>query len=147
MQTPEDRYIKIGGINTRYWMAGDTGPNVILIHGVGRFLEEWLPSFDALAANCRVYALDLPGHGHTDKPLSASYRLADLARFVNDFMGALDIPPAHVVGHSLGGGIALQLTLQFPEVVNRLVLVCSAGLGKEAPWFCALQRYRCWVKY
>jgi len=131
MQAPEDHYIKIGEINTRYWTAGDTGPNVVLIHGVGRFLEEWLPSFDALAAHYRVYALDLPGHGHTDKPLSASYRLADLAGFINDFMGALDISPAHVVGHSLGGGIALQLTLQFPEAVDKLVLVCSAGLGKE----------------
>ena len=131
MQAPEDRYIKIGEINTRYWMAGNTGPQVVLIHGVGRFLEEWLPSFDNLAAHNRVYALDLPGHGHTDKPLSASYRLADLARFVNGFMEALDISPAHVVGHSLGGGIALQLTLQFPEAVDRLVLVCSASLGKE----------------
>ena len=131
MQAPEDHYIKIGEINTRYWTAGDTGPNVVLIHGVGRFLEEWLPSFDAIAAHCRVYALDLPGHGHTDKPLSASYRLADLAGFINDFMGALDISPAHVVSHSLGGGIALQLTLQFPEAVDKLVLVCSAGLGKE----------------
>ena len=132
MQAPEDRHIKIGGLNTRYWMAGDTGPNVVLIHGVGRFLEEWLPSFDALAAHNRVYALDLPGHGRSDKPLSASYRLVDLARFVNDFMGALDINQAHIVGHSLGGGIALQLTLQFPEAVDKLVLVCSAGLGKEA---------------
>ena len=131
MKAPEDRYIKIGEINTRYWTAGDTGPNVVLIHGVGRFLEEWLPSFDALAAHYRVYALDLPGHGHTDKPLSVSYRLVDLARFVNEFVGALDIDQAHVVGHSLGGGIALQLTLQFPEAVNKLVLVCSAGLGKE----------------
>ncbi len=132
MQAPEEHYIKIGGINTRYWTAGDTGPNVVLIHGVGRFLKEWRPSFDALAAHYRVYALDLPGHGHTDKPLSVSYRLVDLARFVNEFVGALDIDQAHVVGHSLGGGIALQLTLQFPDAVDRLVLVCSAGLGKEA---------------
>ena len=43
MQAPEDRYIKIGEINTRYWSAGDTGPRVVLIHGVGRFIEEWLP--------------------------------------------------------------------------------------------------------
>jgi 4,5:9,10-diseco-3-hydroxy-5,9,17-trioxoandrosta-1(10),2-diene-4-oate hydrolase len=132
MPAPEDRYIKIGEINTRYWTAGDSGPNVVLIHGVGRFLEEWRPSFNALAAHCRVYALDLPGHGHTDKPLSVSYRLADLAGFINDFMVALDISPAHVVGHSLGGGIALQLVLQFRESVDKLVLVCSAGLGKEA---------------
>ena len=132
MQAPEDRYIKIGEINTRYWSAGDTGPRVVLIHGVGRFLEEWLPSFDALAAHCRVCALDLPGHGLSDKPLSTSYRTADLSGFVKDFMGALDINHAHIVGHSLGGGIALQLTLRFPEAVDKLVLVCSAGLGKEA---------------
>ena len=132
MQAPKEHYIKIGEITTRYWTAGDTGPRVVLIHGVGRFLEEWLPSFDTLAAHYRVYALDLPGHGRTDKPLSASYRLVDLARFVNDFMGAMDINQAHIVGHSLGGGIALQLTLQFPEAVDKLVLVSSAGLGKEA---------------
>ncbi len=132
MQSPRDHYIKIGEINTRYWTAGDAGPNVVLIHGVGRFLEEWLPSFDALAAHYRVCALDLPGHGRTDKPLSASYRMVDLARFVRDFMRALDIHQAHIVGHSLGGGIALQLTLQFSKAVDKLVLVCSAGLGKEA---------------
>ena len=132
MQAPEDHYIKIGNINTRYWTAGDAGPNVVLIHGVGRFMEEWLPNMDALAAHHRVYALDLPGHGHTGKPLSASYRLYDLAGFVKDFLAALDINQAHVIGHSLGGGIALQLILQFPEVVEKLVLVCPAGLGKEA---------------
>lgn len=132
MQTPKDHYIKIGDINTRYWAAGDTGPNVLLIHGVGRFVEEWLPSFGTLAVHHRVYALDLPGHGRTDKPLSVSYRLVDLAQFVNDFMGALDINQAHIVGHSLGGGISLQYALQFPDAVDRLVLVCAAGLGKEA---------------
>ncbi len=132
MKVPEDRYIKIGEINTRYWTAGDTGPNVLLIHGVGRFLEEWLPSFDTLAAHFRVFALDLPGHGRTDKPRSASYHIVDLAKFVNAFIKDTGIRDAHVIGHSLGGGIALRLTLQFPGVVDKLVLVCSAGLGKEA---------------
>jgi len=132
MQAPEDHYIKIGEINTRYWMAGDTGPNVVLIHGVGRFLEEWLPSFDKLAAQFRVFALDLPGHGRTDKPLSASYHIVDLAKFVHAFMDAIGIKDAHIIGHSLGGGVALQLTHQFPEAVDKLVLVCNAGLGKEA---------------
>ena len=132
MQAPEDHYIKIRNIKTRYWTAGDTGPNVVLIHGLGRFVEEWLPNIDTFAAHNRVYALDLPGHGHTDKPLSGSYRLLDIAGFVHDFLVALDIRPVHVIGHSLGGGIALQLILQFPEAVDKLVLVCSAGLGKEA---------------
>ena len=132
MQAPQDHYIKIGDINTRYWAAGDTGPPVVLIHGVGRFMEEWLPSFDRLTLHYRVFALDLPGHGHTDKPLSISYRLVDLAGFVHQFIEALQIHQAHIIGHSLGGGIALQLVLQFPEAVEKLVLVCAAGLGKEA---------------
>ena len=132
MQAPKDQYIKIGEINTRYWAVGESGPTVVLIHGVGRFAEEWLPSIDSLAAHHRVYALDLPGHGLTDKPRSASYGLADMAGFVKAFMKALEIQEAHVIGHSLGGGISLQLVLRFPEAVEKLVLVCPAGLGKEA---------------
>ena len=132
MEAPQDHYITVGSINTRYWKAGDKGPNVVMIHGVGRFVEEWLPNIQALAADYRVYALDLPGHGGTDKPLSASYRLVDLAGFVNEFMGALEINHAHILGHSLGGGIALQLVLRFPDAVEKLGLVCPAGLGKEA---------------
>ena len=132
MPAPQDQYIKIGEINTRYWAVGESGPNVVLIHGVGRFAEEWLPSIDKLAAHHRVYALDLPGHGLTDKPLSASYGLVDMAGFVKAFTESLGIGQAHIIGHSLGGGIALRLVLRFPEAVRKLVLVCPAGLGKEA---------------
>ncbi len=132
MPAPQNQHIKIGEINTRYWAVGESGPNVVLIHGVGRFAEEWLPSIDSLAAHHRVYALDLPGHGLTDKPLSASYGLVDMAGFVKAFMESLGIDQAHIIGHSLGGGIALQLVLRFPEAVGKLALVCPAGLGKEA---------------
>jgi 4,5:9,10-diseco-3-hydroxy-5,9,17-trioxoandrosta-1(10),2-diene-4-oate hydrolase len=132
MNPPKDQYIKVGDINTRYWAGGEQGPTVVLVHGVGRFIEDWLPCFSKLASRYCIYAIDLLGHGHTDKPLSASYSIVDLARFLNEFITTLGMKRAHIIGHSLGGGITLQLTLQFPEVVDKLVLVCSAGLGKEA---------------
>jgi len=131
MKTSQDQYIKVGTINTRYWTKGSQGSAVILIHGLGHFLEAWLPTFDVLAANYRVYALDLLGHGRTDKPLNVSYNIAGLAQFVKNFMEALDIEHAHIVGHSLGGAIGTRLTLMQPEVVDKLVLVNSGGLGKE----------------
>ena len=132
MKMPQDRYIKVGTINTRYWAEGSQGSPVILIHGIGGYIEAWLPNFDALAAQHQVYAVDLLGHGRTDKPLDVSYTIASLTQFVKDFMAALGIEQAHVVGHSLGGAIGTRLALTFPTVVDKLVLVESAGLGKEA---------------
>ena len=131
MKTPQDRFIKVGNINTRYWAEGIQGPPVILIHGIGEYIERWLPSFGVLAEKYRVYAVDLLGHGRTDKPLNVSYKIADLAQFVKNFMTTLGIERAHVVGHSLGGAIGTRLTLAQPALVDKLVLVCSGGLGKE----------------
>jgi pimeloyl-ACP methyl ester carboxylesterase len=127
---PTDRKIKIGNVNTRYWMDGEGSP-VILIHGLSNCVEDWLLNFNVLAEQHRVYALDMIGHGRTDKPLSASYQMPDLARFLKDFMDALHIPSAHLVGHSLGGAISLTLALNYPSYVNKLVLVDSAGLAQE----------------
>lgn len=131
MNPPDDHYVRVGRVNTRYWDEGDGGPPVILIHGIGAYVESWLPSIEALAGQHRVCALDILGHGRTDKPADASYGTADLARFVRDFMEALGIERAHVVGHSLGGAIATRLALMYPSAVEKLVLVASAGFGKE----------------
>jgi 4,5:9,10-diseco-3-hydroxy-5,9,17-trioxoandrosta-1(10),2-diene-4-oate hydrolase len=131
MKMPQDRYIKVGKINTRYWAEGNQGSPVIFIHGIGQYIETWLPSFGVLAEKYRVYAVDLLGHGRTDKPLNVSYKIEDLAQFVKDFMTTLGIERAHVVGHSLGGAIGTRLTLVHPAVVDKLVLVNSGGLGKE----------------
>jgi pimeloyl-ACP methyl ester carboxylesterase len=127
---PTDRKIKIGTVNTRYWMEGDGSP-VILIHGISNSVEDWLLNFNVLAEQHRVYALDMIGHGRTDKPLSASYQMPDLARFLKDFMDALQVTSAHLIGHSLGGAIALMLAINNPTYVNKLVLVDSAGLARE----------------
>ncbi len=130
MYIPTDRMIKVGTVNTRYWMEGEGYP-VILIHGLSNCIEDWLLNFKIIAGQHRVYALDLIGHGRTDKPLSASYKIPDLARFITSFMDALGIKCAHLVGHSLGGAIALTVALNYPSYANKLVLVDSAGLGQE----------------
>ncbi|MCP4599588.1 MAG: alpha/beta fold hydrolase [Proteobacteria bacterium] len=103
-----------------------------MIHGLGGYVEHWLPSFASLSARHRVYALDLPGHGLTDKPLDASYTLEFLAEFVRDFMETLGIERAHIIGHSLGGAVSAQFAIRQPEMVETLTWVSSAGLGKEA---------------
>lgn len=131
MKMPQDRFIKVGNINTRYWTEGNQGSPVVLIHGLGEYSEFWLSNFSVLAEKHRVYAVDLPGHGRTDIPLQASYKIADLAKFVKDFMAALEIEHTHIVGHSLGGAIGTRITLMHPEAVDKLVLVSSAGLGRQ----------------
>ena len=133
MQLPQDRYVRSGQINTRYWAEGDRGSTVILLHGVGGYVERWLPTFAALAARHRVYAADMLGCGRTDKPSSVTYSWDTAVRFVSDFMAALGIERASLVGHSAGGGAALLMALRFPSRVEKLVLVSSGGLGKEMP--------------
>jgi len=131
MQAPQDRYVRVGQIKARYWAEGDYGSTVLLLHGVGSYIERWLPSFATLAGQHRVYAVDLLGHGRTDKPSSATYSWDAGAQFVKDFLTALEVERASIVGHSMGGGIALNLALEFPALVEKLVLVGCAGLGKE----------------
>ncbi|HUH65321.1 MAG TPA: alpha/beta fold hydrolase [Syntrophales bacterium] len=132
MATPQDRYIKIGNINTRYWEEGHGGPAVVLIHGLGASADIWMHNISALAESHRVYAPDLVGFGRTEKP-DVTYSPSYIAAFLDDFMTALGIEYPILIGLSLGGGVALQYTLQFPGRVDRLVLVDSAGLGRELP--------------
>ena len=93
-------------------------------------LTTWDPVFDELARSCDVIAVDLPGHG-TSSRLRGDYSLGSLAASVRDVLDELDVRTATIVGHSLGGGIAMQFMYQFPERCERLVLVSSGGLGRE----------------
>jgi pimeloyl-ACP methyl ester carboxylesterase len=127
---PQDRYVKVRNINTRYWVAGDKGSNVVLVHGLGGFIENWMYNIEPLAQKHRVYAMDLVGFGRTDKtPLVKDFDV--LSRFISDFMDAMNIKKATLVGNSMGGGLVLKLALQFPEKVEKLVLVDNAGMGRE----------------
>ena len=127
---PTDQYIKVKGVKTRYWTAGDKGPVILLIHGFGASVEIWQHNIESLAKLYRVYAIDLVGFGRSDKP-EGPYTISMMTEFVDAFMKATGIDKASFVGLSLGGGISLQYALQYPQRVEKLVLVDSAGLGRE----------------
>lgn len=129
-QTMQDQYVKVGNINTRFWTLGDEGASVILIHGLGGSVENWMFNINALAQRHRVYAIDLAGFGRSDKTQTLS-SFSQGAQFVNDFMEVQHINKASLVGNSMGGGVTLQFAIQFPDRIEKMVLVDSAGLGKE----------------
>jgi pyruvate dehydrogenase E2 component (dihydrolipoamide acetyltransferase) len=114
----------------RYAKRGSGGESVILIHGFGGDLDNWLFNIDALAEKSTVYALDLPGHGQSTKAL-AKPSLASMTVALAGFMDELGIASAHLVGHSMGGAIAMQLASDYPKKVKSLTLICSSGLGPE----------------
>jgi pimeloyl-ACP methyl ester carboxylesterase len=129
----EDRTLMAGGIHARFWSLGDRGSPVILIHGLGGSAEIWMHNIEALAQQHRVYAPDLPGFGRSEKPASP-FTPSGYNSFIDDFRKALNVDRVSLIGQSLGGGIALQYAIQFPEKVDKLVLVDGAGLGKEVIW-------------
>ena len=124
-----EQRIRLHGHEVRYLVAG-SGPAVLLVHGITSRSETWRRVIPRLAEAHTVIAPDLLGHGESAKP-RGDYSLGSFASGLRDIMIALDVQTATVVGHSLGGGIAMQLAYQFPERVERLVLVNSGGLGRE----------------
>src|SRR5438094_2719126 len=121
--------IDLHGHRVSYRTAGE-GPVVLLIHGIAGSSQQWLDSMTLLAEDHTVVAPDLLGHGRSAKP-RGDYSLGAYAAGLRDLLVALDCSKATVVGHSLGGGIALQFAYQFPERSGRLALVSSGGLGRE----------------
>ena len=104
---------------------------MLLIHGIGRSLEDWAPQYERLAAGHRVIALDVPGFGFSERPREP-ISLPVFARGVADTLDALgESRPVHVVGNSLGGAIGQQLLAQDPDRVASLALINSAGFGSE----------------
>jgi pimeloyl-ACP methyl ester carboxylesterase len=129
-QIPLDQYLMVGSTNTCYWSLGSNGSPIILIHGLGGFKEMWRSNISSLAGHHRVYAMDLIGFGLSEKP-SIAYSLTLFTQFLCSFMEELNITQASLVGNSLGGAIALDFAIQYPDKVDKLVLVDSAGLGRE----------------
>ena len=106
------------------------GPALLLVHGITSSSKTWRTVIPRLAEHYTVVAPDLLGHGRSAKP-RGDYSLGAYASGIRDLMIALGIPRATIVGHSLGGGVAMQFAYQFPERMERLVLVDSGGLGAE----------------
>src|SRR4051794_27864290 len=119
--------VELHGQRVSYHLLGD-GPAIVLIHGITSSSRTWRAVMRALAERHTVIAPDLLGHGRSGKP-RGDYSLGAYASGVRDLLGVLGLPKATVVGHSLGGGVAMQFAYQFPQRLDRLVLVDSGGLG------------------
>jgi len=120
--------IRLHGHRLSY-RTGGSGRVLLLIHGITNSSTSWEPVAAQLATRFTVIAPDLLGHGESAKP-RGDYSLGASASLMRDLMLALGHERATIVGHSLGGGIAMQMAYQFPERVERLVLVSSGGLGR-----------------
>ncbi len=123
------RYRTVHGYRRAFRMAGN-GPAVLLIHGIGDSSETWAPIIPGLAQHYRVIVPDLLGHGMSDKP-RADYSIGGYANGMRDLLSVLGIDRATLVGHSLGGGIAMQFAYQYPERTERIVLVSTGGVGRQ----------------
>jgi pimeloyl-ACP methyl ester carboxylesterase len=125
----EEWQADLHGHEVVYRIAG-SGPPVLLIHGMINSSRHWRELALRLAADHTVIAPDLIGHGDSATP-RGDYSLGAHAAAIRDLLAALEIRSATVVGHSLGGGVAMQFFWQFPERVDRLVLISSGGLGPK----------------
>jgi pimeloyl-ACP methyl ester carboxylesterase len=117
--------VTVLGFKLHYLEAGRGAP-VILLHGLGGDGSRWGPNIEPLARDFHVFALDQIGFGESDKPL-ANYHTGMLAEFLVDFMKAVGIPKASLVGNSMGAGVALYTAAKFPAVVDRIVLADGGG--------------------
>ncbi|ORB68867.1 alpha/beta fold hydrolase [Mycolicibacterium tusciae] len=127
--TPELEFRTIHGYRRAYRVAG-SGPAILLIHGIGDNSTTWSTVQSKLAQRFTVIAPDLLGHGKSDKP-RADYSVAAYANGMRDLLSVLDVDRVTVVGHSLGGGVAMQFAYQFPQLVERLILVGAGGVTKD----------------
>nr|WP_246568599.1 alpha/beta hydrolase [Streptomyces flaveus] len=123
------RHRTVHGHRRAFRMAGK-GDAVLLIHGIGDSSDTWRDVMPGLAKYHRVIAPDLLGHGRSDKP-RADYSLAAYANGMRDLLSVLGIERATIVGHSLGGAVAMQFAYQFPDRCERLVLVGTGGIGRQ----------------
>jgi pimeloyl-ACP methyl ester carboxylesterase len=124
--------ITVHGRRAAYRRAGEGSgrPCIVLVHGIAGDSSEWAPVFDLLAKEYDVLAPDLAGHGQSTR-LKGDHSIGAFASWLRDLIEGLGIERATFVGHSLGGGVVMQFAYQFPEYVERMVLVSSGGLGRE----------------
>lgn len=127
--TPTLQFRTIHGYRRAFRIVG-SGPAILLIHGIGDNSTTWSSVQSTLAQRFTVIAPDLLGHGKSDKP-RADYSVAAYANGMRDLLSVLDIERVTVVGHSLGGGVAMQFAYQFPQLVDRLILVGAGGVTKD----------------
>jgi len=122
-------FIELGALRVHH-MHGGRGSAVVFVHGLGSSgYMEWRHNLEAIAPLHRVFAPDMPGYGRTDKP-RARYTIPYFARFIERYVESRGLRSATLVGASLGGRVALEVALEKPRLVNKLVLVNTLGLGR-----------------
>jgi pimeloyl-ACP methyl ester carboxylesterase len=120
-----------------------TGKPIVLLHGLGATKQEFLPTVPALAPGFRTIAIDLPGFGDSDKPFPAAYDARFFARWVRALFDALELDRTHLLGHSMGGRVALEVGMRHPDRIKRLVLMTPSMAWLQAPsWASALRLVR-----
>ena len=130
------RFVETSSGRVAFLKAG-SGPTLMLLHGLGTSSETWGPTIRALVDRFTVYAPDLPGHGRSSGgPLRGS--VEPLVKALDDFCAEQRIETAAVVGHSLGGLVAVRFALDHPDRVSQLVLVDAGGIGEEMSWLLRL---------
>lgn len=133
----ETKFIDIHGVRQAVIDEGDGDEVLLLIHGMAGSAETWRAVLPQLAKKYRVIAPDLLGHGQSSKPRT-DYSLGAFAVGLRDLLDELGVQSATVVGHSLGGGVAMQFLYQHPDYCRRLVLIGSGGLGPDVGWILRL---------
>lgn len=126
------RRVRLHGSEVAY-RRGGRGPVLLLLHGMAGSSGAWLDVMRSLQDDYTLLAPDFPGHGRSATP-AGDYSLGNLASSVRDFLQVLDVERATIVGHSFGGGVAMQFAYQYPDMCERLVLVDAGGLGREVSW-------------
>jgi pimeloyl-ACP methyl ester carboxylesterase len=129
VKAPEVQYLTIHG-HRRAFVKEGHGPALLLLHGLGCDHTTWAPVIQTLARRYTVIAPDLLGHGLSDKP-RGDYSVGGYANGMRDLLTVLGIDRVTVVGHSLGGGVAMQFAYQFPERTERMILVAPGGMGPD----------------
>ncbi len=128
--TGQDQYTFFNNSKIRYRCAGEGNNIVLLVHGIGGYIEEWGKCFELISKKNRVAALDLIGHGLSDKP-DIRYSIDLLTDNLKSFIHFLNTGKVHLVGFSLGGAVCLNLAVKYPELIKSITLINSAG--KQVP--------------
>lgn len=128
-QTIYEKRIKIGGLKINYFTGGQGEP-LVIIHGGGDGAKSWLKNIEELSQHYKVYIPDLPGFGDSQS-IDDRFSLPEYVSFMEEFANSLDLGPFYLVGHSIGGGIALHYAFKHPQRIGALILVNSFCLGKD----------------
>jgi len=130
----DEYWANLDGLKIRYRESGKGNDrHVLFIHGLGSSSDRWLGIPDVLSANFHTIALDLPGFGESDKPATMNYTIQNFRETIVDFINKLGINDGKtsIIGHSLGGFIAAEVTIENKNLVERLVLIDSSGMLKK----------------